>query len=167
MTKSDERYGPLMSTIGELRQYLGSGRTLSSSQARNMYNCLLHGDNAEHFEEWARSESKSTCEVAEKMHNYRSMVRAYMRERGSWFVEKALGLRDQWKYGNAGGPTFSDLLIKEEKKLIRQSGDSDLKMSNDMTNLACEHIQQSATRSNATFNVMGSGDHSCDIGHKR
>jgi len=145
-----------MASLALLRQQLGEGRTKTSAEIRNMYNCLLKDLNAQHvLQHYQEKHGDDACAVAEVMHGYRQIVKQYARERGSWWHEQFLNLRDLIKYGRFSGPSFQDLIGRGFKK-AQDKGEAVDQQA------VCQRILESATRTNNAINqAYGEGDETC------
>jgi hypothetical protein len=119
----------------------GSGRTLNVTQARDLYNCLLAGDN------WQRIQTKyadtEICRRAKHLHSYRHAVRLYVRTRGSYVAQFLAQARDFIVYRNPNGPHFASLLEENDGN--------------------CSAIIQKAGRTNPVYNALGSETRPCHI----
>lgn len=102
---------------------------MDSVEVRSMYHSLLANE-PWLIEQWTK-EAHKTCGVAMLAFKYRHDVREYCRERGSWWTQQFVQLRDWWSYGHIDGPTFEELLA--------HNGGS------------CEKIVEGAFRTNSIF----------------
>jgi hypothetical protein len=97
-------------SVRALNACYGSGRTLNVTGTRDLYNCLLAGEN------WQRVQTKyaaaDVCERAQSLHAYRHAVRLYTRTRGPFAAQLFAQARDFFVYRNSEGPLFAALLAK-------------------------------------------------------
>ena len=156
-------------SLDGLRKVDGEGRSLSASQTRSAYNACVQrlpivydflqdrGDTEIEGEDSGSStpppssnkgNTFSKCEVAEALFSYRRLCRLYARERGPWWTEVFVRLRDLWEHGSPHGPTFSSLLEKYSNKLS-SSGSGRKKKEEVMvegSESPCDHIISSSMR---------------------
>lgn len=94
----------------------GKGRTLSRSQVRHLYNCLL-SSLKDPYLDYQKTLSEDVCTHAEKgIVDFRKVVKMYVRTRGSWLDEFATYGRDLIKYGSSEGASFSYLVERTKSK---------------------------------------------------
>lgn len=94
----------------------------------------------EQNEAW-RASGMTAVERARKAYDIRHEARMQARGQMNWFYVKLLQARDLMKYGNSDGPTFEQLVAKNEGEGL--TGDD-----------AYEAIIDSSARTSETFNKM-------------